>query len=260
MTVYFAVLLERSILEPAARALLGVCQYGGARGYVRLPLPYLRTDYARNKYVELFRANSTDEDDTLVMLDCDHAHPADIVEQLAAVLEENEDIGVVGALTFMRGGNHRPMFQVLESDGRFATPASWPEDSLLSCYMVGTGAIAIRRRVFDTIDEGYPGVAPNYFRYEYLPGGHSPSEDIYFGKVCHQAGIDHHVATWIHAPHINFKGIDEADWRAWADEHLDLMEPLEETLTPGPSPNGGGGKEGEYAREEVPVDQATGDV
>lgn len=204
--VYYAVLFERTLLGDAVDALLNVAAVAGVEGHVRITIPYTRTDTARNRLVSAFMQASESPHDTLVMLDADHVHPPDIVKRLARYPQ-----GVVGALAFRRSAPHDPCWFVRAPDGRLRQPAEFEVGSLYECDAVGTGAIAIKRWVFERLAAEH---GPAFFKYEYLDGGFSPSEDIYFARICEEAGIRHHVDTGLETPHIVNHAIALADWQA----------------------------------------------
>ena len=87
----------------------------------------------------------------------------------------------------------------------------------MPCAIVGTGAIAVRRWVFDAIaDAGYP--APFYYEYEPLmfETGEFRSEDITFGLVCEKLGISHYCDTSLITPHLITSAVDEKAWAQYA--------------------------------------------
>lgn len=222
MKVYWAVLMERSIQEYAVASLLNVAQHAGKRGYDRIVLPYVRTDVGRNLMVKTFLELTSDPDDTLIMLDADHAHPADILERLAA-----HAVGVVGALAFKRGEPYSPCFFVRgEDDEQLYAPAEWDAGSLIPCVVVGTGAIAIKRWVFVKLQEG--GEAWPFFRYYYPPQTvHFPTEDVYFGQLCDGLGIPHHCDTALITPHLTVNQVDETSWQGWIADHPEMVRRVE---------------------------------
>lgn len=216
MQVYYAILLERALLEPAADAFFSICANAGALGYKRITVPYGRTDLVRNRLAERFRAASQEPEDVLVMLDADHRHPSDIIQRLVEQVRDN--VGVIGALTFRRGDDFRPCFYLRGSDGNYEIPANWPAVDCLRVPFVGTGAIAIRRWVFDKLDE--LGYGPAFFQYSYDYSPEYPTEDWWFAQICEQSGIYHHVNTRLISPHLGWKMIDEKPWQEWVKENL----------------------------------------
>lgn len=208
--VFWAYLLIPAVAEEAVNAALGVAMYCGHKRYDRIIIPYMRTDRARNVIVSAFLERSVNPDDVLVMLDCDHEHPFDIVEQLASHPSEQ---GVVGALAFRRYKPHDPVFFKIGDDGKMYSPAEWETGRTYRCDVVGSGAIAIKRWVFDRLEEA--GFSWPYFRYEYpAEYGYDQSEDVFFARCCHSAGVEHYCDTGIETPHLIRAVADTNLWRA----------------------------------------------
>jgi len=212
--VFWAYLLERSVGEIAVQSALDVAAEAGRHGYMRLNIPYCRTDIARNELVNGFMKKATDPRDTLVMLDNDHIHPVDVIARLVA-----HDKPVVGGLAFRRGEPYFPCAFVRDQNGALRILQEYPK-GLLEVTLTGTGAIAIQRQVFDRLSEaGYPWP---FFRYIYKAGDPVlPSEDIYFGESCEAAEISHWLDTETVSPHITSALIDEDSWKLWNDDHPD---------------------------------------
>lgn len=217
--VMWALLMERSIQAEAVAAMLDVAMVCGSNGYERIDLGYMRTDMARNLIVQGFLQHAKDPNDTLVMLDADHQHPAHIVPQLARVPAE---IGVIGAMAFRRGGHCDPCWYVRGDDGELHAPMKWDEGKVYECAAVGTGAIAIKRWVFEKLDAS--GYKWPYFRYEYPKAGAVPSEDIVFARACMAAGIPHHVDTGLMTPHLLTDVSDGRQWREFVNSQLAKQE------------------------------------
>lgn len=210
-SVFWVMLLERSLMDVAVDAALDVATWCGRLGYNRIAVPYMRTDMARNAIVKIFMENANEPDDALVMLDCDHAHPVDIVERLASHPTER---GVVGALYFRRGAPYDPLFfTVKETDDSsplLHAPAEWEQGKTYECDVVATGGMLIRRWVFDTLRSA--GVAWPYFQYAYPKPHYQQTEDVYFGLRCREAGIKHYCDTALIVPHLTVQGINLETW------------------------------------------------
>jgi hypothetical protein len=207
--VYWAVLWERTSPFQASDALLDVAAICVQHGYVRIAVPYMAVDDARNKITEVFLAQSSNPEDTLVMLDNDHAHPHDVVTALATRPE-----GVVGALAFRRWPPHDPLFFVRQPDGTIRQPAEWEPGRVYECDAVGTGAIAIKRWVFERLLEC--GNELPFFRMTYGEGG--VREDMYFALLCERAKVRHHCHTGVEIPHLSTSYIDSHTWRVYCAE------------------------------------------
>ena len=240
--IYWCVLLEKALSEYAVNPLLNIALACGGMGYQRLSQPCLRTDVARNKYVAAFLKVTADPEATLVMLDADHDHPMHIVQRLAS-----HDRGVVGALAYRRSVPFDPCAMIRGADDQLHSIATWsPDADLIPCTVVGTGAIAIKRWVFEKLDaEGTP--FP-YFQYFYPPYTTTfPTEDVYFGMICDHAGIPHHVDVQCMTPHLTMGQIDGTSWSQWMAEHPDAFidntpdaPPVVDPKPVVPSPNGNG--------------------
>lgn len=205
-----------SMHELAASSLVNLALRAGSHGYERIVTPYMRTDVARNRIVQAFRDNTHDDNDVLIMLDGDHVFPQDTIDRLIA-----HEVGVVGALAVWRNPPYTPCFMFRASDGRLHAGAMWEEDAvLIPCTVVGTGAIAIRRYVFDMLEDA--GVRPPFFRYHYDDEmTQFPSEDAYFGAMCESAGISHHCDVTLEIPHLTNSVSDLSSWQQWLAENSD---------------------------------------
>lgn len=217
--VYWAVLLERTVMQEAFDSLLDVAAYCATRGFIRITLPYTRTDAARNRITRAFITCGNNPHNTLVMLDNDHIYPVDVVERLA---QRPEAEGVIGALAFRRGPPYDPCWFVREGE-YLRRPAQWDCGAVYECDAVGTGAIAIKRWVFDRLTEA--GFHWPYFRYEYPEGlNFNPTEDMYFARICEEAGIRHHVDTALEIPHITTKLITQETWEREYQRRMELQK------------------------------------
>ena len=220
--IFWAVLLERSIQEWAVQSLLNVALDAGGIGAKRMILPYMATDAARNRLVRAFCEMTQEPDDVLIMLDCDHTHPQRILQMLA-----RHKVGVVGALAFMRHPPHNPCAFVRGKDGKLHAMATWEQaDGLIECSIVGTGAIAIKRWVFDRLAKA--GMEPPYFRYEYNNDKQHRTEDMYFGACCEAANISHYVDIGCEIPHLTTGEITHDSWSEWLNDNPDQMTPAED--------------------------------
>jgi hypothetical protein len=217
--IFYACLMERggAANDACCNALLDVAEHAGLNGHKHLRMGYGRTDFARNSFVSAFLQNSTSDNDLLVMLDCDHRHPADIVSRFAA---HDPHEGVVGALAFRRGEPYDPLFFV-RMDGGLHAIAEFEFGPTYACAIVSTSAIAIRRWVF--LELAQFGWKQPYFKYEYPTDGSQPSEDMYFGRICEQSGIQHYCDTSIIIPHATQAYVDADMYRAYLAEHQDLI-------------------------------------
>jgi len=213
--IYWGVLLERGMYDEAVDSLLGVASRCGSQNWTRISVPHTATEWAREQFTEAFMESTSDPYDTLVMLDADHKYPANVVERLA--LDPHPDYGVVAALAFCRGEDSRPAFYMKDSED----PEFWystskiPENKIIPADMVGTGAIAIRRWVFDKLQ-------PPYWKkmYDVVRGG----EDWYFSLQCEKAGIARYVHTGVEIPHIRLGTVTRKDWEKYCYDNLSISD------------------------------------
>lgn len=217
--VFWGFLLERAIMGSAVDAALDVAQVCALRSFTRLAVPYQRTDMARNRIVKSFLEVSKGPDDVVVMLDSDHYHPANIVSRLASYQHE---VGVIGALYFRRGEPYDPLFYDRDVEGNLRNMAEWEEGLVYEGTAVATGAIAVKRWVFEELDKaGYP---YPYFQYDYPPeSDYSMTEDIFFALNCERAGITHFCDTGVTTPHLAVKAITKEDWLAYVKKNPQIL-------------------------------------
>jgi hypothetical protein len=239
--VWWASLKERTTLDVAFDSIEKVAMLAGHLGYHKMSLPYMRTDAARNSFAKLFMEKSSNPNDVLIMMDNDHRFPTDVLPKLVeSITDERGGRGVVGALAFKRGEPFEPCFFVRGEDGILHAIAQW-EDGLFEGQVVGHACVAIARWVFDRlIASGNP--FP-FWRYEYTDGEWtSPSEDMYFAKICEASGIGHWVDTRLECPHLILSEIDRTVWGSYLANNPHIIAPEDR---PEPVPG--------TMHEEVPV-------
>lgn len=221
--VYWSALFERNLNCHSVDALLDIAVVGAVRNHQRISVPYMRTDMARNRICQSFLEVSKNPNDVLVMLDGDHVHPHDIVARLTA---HPVDLGVVGALYFRRGEPYDPLF-FRRMGEQLRNPAEWEKGMVYRCDAVGTGAIAIRRWVFEKLNE--QGMPYPWFQYVYpKKADFSMTEDIFFAGLCETAGISHYCDTSIITLHVGVKFIGERDWLQYVADHPEISVVEEE--------------------------------
>lgn len=237
--IWWAVLRERTTYDHACVALEKVAMNAGLNGYRKIELPYMRVDAARHGLSLKFLEESRNPNDVLVMLDNDHVHPPDVIARLVEnVSDRAGDVGVIGALAFMRGQPFSPCFFVRASDGFLHAMVPGDTNGIYRGDMVGHGAIAIARWVFEAlIESGYN--AP-FWRYQYqtegvpkrgadglhhyAPGSvPTPSEDMYFGEICEKAGIGHWCDMRFEIPHIILSTVGKRVWEEYMRENPEPM-------------------------------------
>lgn len=207
--VYWTVLLPSMLDWRSTRSLLLLAMHCQSKGYNGFLAGRARTDRARNLAERHFRQLAKSPDDVLVMLDADHEHPPDVVERL---VKHGPDKGVAAALAFQREPFYSPCAYDRDQDGNLN--AIWLNESdsgLRQVTAVGTGAVAIRRWVFDKLDEvcTWP-----HFRHIYLEEGIgvSTGEDIFFCLLCEKVGIPCYVDLDLEIPHIALEAINRETW------------------------------------------------
>jgi len=198
--VWWCVLPERCVYDLSLVAAMKVAYRMGKLGYRPVWAQYGRTDVTRQGLALAFMEASANPTDTLVMLDIDHDHPAAVVQRIVA-----HDVPVVVPLMFRRGEPYQACAFRAGPDGVLHHLATFPP-GLHRMDGVGAGVIAIQRQVFERLRAaGHQW----FFRYEYGPNLEAPSEDMYFSKICGEAGIEMYVDTTIETPHIALGLIDQ---------------------------------------------------
>jgi hypothetical protein len=212
MKTFWSVLLERSVMDCAVNSLLDVATTTATIHSQRISVPYGRVDMARNAIVDMFLRLSTSSEDVLVMLDNDHVHPHDVIVQLVKALDTNAGVTVLGAayrrrkdpydwLAFRREDPRvRPGIRTKPIGNLVALKNAEITGEIVPVEMIGTGAIAIKRSVFDVLRAATD--AP-WFRYAYQDQSMDmPSEDMYFSAVCEWAGVPMACHTGIVSKHV----------------------------------------------------------
>ena len=215
--MYFAVLNERAIPHEAVDAREDLGEVARLMGFERIRCNYSRVDVARNRIAKRFMELTSRPKDTLVMLDTDHTHPMDIVGRLA-----RHDYGVIGALCFRRGEPFDPQFYVRGEDGELRQPVEWDPEGIDKGTIVGTGAIAIQRWVFEKLEQDghhYP-----WFRSIYTDGDDTfLGEDWYFGLICEKASIPHYCDFSTVSPHMRVAYVDAKTWDTYRAMNPSIM-------------------------------------
>ncbi len=188
-----------------------------AKGWDIPPYIYGRTD--QNRHLGAWWL--LDHDYThIVMLDCDHIHPPDVVERLAARVMEDDKRLVVGGLNFRRTVPHDPCIFVADADGEMRVPLKWGQ-GVFPVVAIGHGCIIISREVFEQL-------LPPWWAYAY---GHMdvrkfPSEDMYFSRICQEAGIELYVDTTLTSPHNSPYWATEERFREFLADNPDKVKVL----------------------------------
>jgi hypothetical protein len=226
--VFWTMLKERHGIpyQESLDSLLDITEYNARKkDFHRLKIRPLPVAHARNAACQAFwetteingKPFTPAQDDTLVMLDCDHVMQRDIVEKLAA-----HDKGVVGALATSRGEVPFLCMFGKGTDGGLYNLSEWQDGELVEGVIVGSGAIAIKRWVLYRLQH----MSPSWFRYTY--GGHrfESTEEMIFGFECAKVGISHYCDTTIQIPHIIDAYVTPEEWRQWYKDHPEVRTQL----------------------------------
>jgi hypothetical protein len=217
-SVWFFLPHEKSWHWKAVDAVLDLAAVAAVGGAKRIKMGPTRIDVARNRAARKFLEVSRRPKDTLVMLDADHEHPKELIDVLVS-----HDKGVVAALCFRRSEPYDPQIYVRDKDdGELKQPVTWGK-GVLKGTIVGTGAIAIQRWVFEKLEAD--GFSYPWFRMMYTDGEDSfLGEDWYFGLACEKAGIEQWCDMGFVSPHIADRLIAEADYRRHLAEHPEILD------------------------------------
>lgn len=208
--IALAIPMERNVPDSAFLHFYAIAQKGWPL-FARL---YGRTDFNRNEFAKtLLESDYTH----LIMLDLDHLHAPNIIEQHARWLIDHPERLVIGGIHFRRGEPFDPCVFLRGEDKKLYAPADWPK-GLMQVDAIGHGSILISRKVFEQIQ-------PPWWIYDYsnVANWIFPSEDLYFCHLLNQAGIDIWCDTTITSPHIIQSSIDESAFRLFIEDHPELV-------------------------------------
>jgi len=202
--IVLAMPCERVMYTEAAHAMMAIVH----QGFPFMAHGYSRLDRTRNDFaIELLKSDFTH----VLMLDSDHLHPADIVQQLGKHVARDPSILVVGGLNFRRGEPYDPCAYLWSEDHHLQPMERWPDDALLKVDVLGSGSILIAREVFERLP--FPWFGYNYehnLTMEWSPDNPDgikqnmqwPGTDIWFSELCNKHGIDQWVYTGVSSPHL----------------------------------------------------------
>jgi hypothetical protein len=223
--VWWAVLPERCVYDLSLTTAMKLAYRMGQlskttpEAWTPIWCQYGRTDVVRQGVCEVFLKQSSNPTDTLVMLDIDHEHPANIIRALV-----DRNVPVVVPLMFRRGEPYQVCAFRADELGTLHHLATFPP-GLHRMDAVGGGALAIQRRALLQLREaGHEW----FFKYDYNPGLQSPSEDLYFSKICREAGVEMYVDTTIETPHITLGLIDRKTHDDYSADHPGDLIPVPE--------------------------------
>jgi hypothetical protein len=201
--------LERNINDAAFLHFWAIAMHG----WPLFARTYGRTDLNRNEFGKTLLES---EYTHVMMLDTDHLHSPNIVEQHAKWLIEDPNKLVIGGMHFRRGEPFDPCAFLRSKDGKLYAPVEWPK-GLMKVDAIGHGTILISRKVFETIK-------PPWWAYTYdADNWKFPSEDLYFSHLCNVAKIDLWCDTTITSPHLIQSSVDENAFRLYLEDHPHLV-------------------------------------
>jgi hypothetical protein len=188
--------LERNVSDLSFIAFWEIAR----QGYPLIPRAYCRCDIHRNEMARVLLHSPFTH---LVMMDLDHIHPANTVQNLIARVEEDPQRLVVANLCFRRSAPFDPCAYWWDAEKKaYFTRTDWPAE-LQKVDILGHGAVIIAREVFERI-------APPWWAYTYDAESYTDvhgawsftSDDIYFCNKCQAAGIDLWVDPTHTSPHL----------------------------------------------------------
>ena len=191
-----------------------------AQGTPIIRMPYGRTDLVRNKVaLALLESDYTH----ILYLDVDHKHPPNILQSLARWVLADPERLVVGGLNFRRGEPYDACAYKLGSgDGRVYPIVEW-ERGLIEVDAIGTGSLLVSRKVFERIEP--PWFANDYSR---VMWDEWPGEDLWFCRLCREAGIKMYCDTTVTSPHMIDATVDETVFRAFLADHSGTIMSIDE--------------------------------
>lgn len=140
-----------------------------------------------------------------VVLDADHMHPHDVIEQLCYWPGRDPTKLVVGGLNYRRGEPYEPMAYIRDKQGHsYSLTANEP--GLYRVSVIGGGSMLYAREAFERLP--YP-----WFQCVYDSTTETPGEDTYFSALCEKHGVEMWCDAGVTSPHLGTKWIDR-----WAFE------------------------------------------
>lgn len=139
-------------------------------GIVSARSPYIENN--RNICVQNFRATPTDPTDALLFIDTDHRYTPDQIYGLLDSLDEEHP--VVGGLYFnyWEDGNIYPVWLEHAEDGTLRNCTKVAPNQMQEVAAVGSGFMAIQRRVLDAMAEAHGGDNWTWFGRDVVQGVH----------------------------------------------------------------------------------------
>jgi len=166
-------------------------------------------DRARNEAVKEF----LDSDRThIIMLDSDHIHRADIVQQLCKRVIEDPERHIIGGVNFKRSEPYSPCVCYVDNSGGVWRPHEWTP-VIEEVDRIGFGCVIIDRRVFEAVEWPWFVNDPHY---ESKTLG---SHDNYFCAKAQAAGFSVWCDYGLTSPHLATHRVTEQAYRTYAAMH-----------------------------------------
>ena len=192
--------------------LIGLAQ----QGYPFIRQPTVPIDLARNRFAKYLLDT---EYTHLIILDIDHVHPPDLVRKFAVHVEKHPDHLVIGALNFRRGQPYDPLAFIYEGEDVYSV-ATWEPGEIVRVDALGTNEVCIHRSVFEALP--YPWFFRDYS--VQTEDGTGLSEDLVFCRALRRAGIEIWLDTSISNDHLINGKINEAVFRAYMAQFVEVKE------------------------------------
>jgi len=192
--------------------LIGLAQ----QGYPFIRQPTVPIDLARNRFAKYLLDT---EYTHLIILDIDHVHPPDLVRKFAVHVEKYPEHLVIGALNFRRGQPYDPLAFIYEGEDVYSV-ATWEPGEIVRVDALGTNEVCIHRSVFEQLP--YPWFFRDYS--VQTEDGTGLSEDLVFCRALRKAGIEIWLDTGITNDHLITGKINEAVFRAYCEQFVEVKE------------------------------------
>lgn len=129
------------------------------------------------------------EGEWLLQLDMDHSFEPDLLARLLNLMNKYDRpdyrVGVVGGLYLHKQPPYNPtIWQFTGQEDQTVPILNWPEGEVLEVGVIGTGALLVKRWVFDRIEKELGEKPFSVSEYKGLVG-----EDFAFARRCRKLGI-----------------------------------------------------------------------
>jgi hypothetical protein len=166
--------------------------------------PYGEVCQTINAAIEIFLMS---EGTHLLILDNDHVHIPNMIEQFANHARYHKEYRVIGGVNFRRGSPYEPaIFWKNPEGGKYHTMeyAFFDWNKVYECDAIGAGCLMIAKDVFNEIER--PWWEWNTAKYD---RGHFQSPDIFFSEKLKAKGIKLYGDTSICSPHVTRFTVDK---------------------------------------------------